>query len=178
MLFDSSHKYFSYTFSIGTFISVFGSILNIKDGPSGSDTTLGFSLDGIGQQSTDISADQENDQHRGVYNSSSLSVNNHQLNISISFPGNDSVFYLDYLIYDASENSSITNPTTSTIFIDDTSPYLQYSQAGWTLGHGPSFGSVTSEEAVTLNASIAQATTLGANVSLTFFGMYPICVEL
>lgn len=97
--------------------------------------------------------------------------------MSFSFPGNDSMFYLDYLIYDAFENSTI-NGKTATIFIDDMSPYLQYSPTGWVPDHKPSFGSVTSQEAVTFNASIAQATTSGANVSLSFFGTCAVIITV
>lgn len=118
--------------------------------------------------------------HVPIFTSDRLSEGNHTLGISISPEHEDpsdiagSSFQLDYLIYEATVNSTISNSTTSWVFVDDSNPFLAYSEGDWstpgTTVWVPST-SLTLDE-VTLNRTLTASTAPGATVYLQFTGAH------
>lgn len=167
---------------LGTSIFVFGSLNENggeEKGGHESDTTLGFVLDGIGP-SVDVIPEPLTTlttQHFSAFNSTALDDGTHQLNMTVSFVGNVTDFFLDYIIYDAGENTTISNKDTSRIFIDDTSQFVQYSSTGWNAEREPQFSSLE-PIAATFNDTVTQATAAGASLSLTYWGMSHVQVGL
>lgn len=82
-------------------------------------------------------------------------------------------FFIDYIIYEASANSTISgsDAKTSFIFVDDTSSYLEYS-SDWThtVTNFPGNADFNLTDA-TYNSSVMAPTSPWATVSLEFFGM-------
>lgn len=95
----------------------------------------------------------------------------HTLDITLTNISSSDVF-LDYLIYEASQNSTLE--TSSRLLILDTSPNLAYS-GGWNPGIvGLRSGLV--KNAVSLNDSVEGAADLGATVALNFTGACCRCM--
>lgn len=162
-------------FLIGTHIYVFGSLVSLADSKQVQPITLTFTVDGEGPAPNTISTNQPSNQHVLAFDSEAVSDEEHQLNMSYTFTGSNANFYLDYLIYDASENSTISD--SSHIFIDDTSPYLQWSSSGWSSSHIPTL-SESSPTSGTFNQSVAEATASGATVSLLFWGEFLVILPV
>lgn len=88
----------------------------------------------------------------------------------LSHPSNVAI---DYLIYEATVNSTISqSPTgnqTSFIFVDDTSPYLEYNQGGWE--PNPAVHIDLLHNSGIFNASVTQPLSPNSTVSLDFTGL-------
>lgn len=164
---------------LGTSISIFS---NINAGWH--DTPLNFSLDGTDSGSIQINNASTDLAHYSVFNSTTLKDESHTLELGIFDPtvafngtsGPAFNFLFDYLIYEATINSTISNPQTSQIFIDDTSPYLTYS-GDWESGVPTAALSQTlTETDATINGTLMGATVSGATVSLSFIGSSPVYI--
>ncbi|KAJ7123936.1 hypothetical protein C8R43DRAFT_958839 [Mycena crocata] len=155
----------TYQFS-GTSISVFGMI---GRNANKSNTTLTFVIDaGAFVNSTVILTDGNEHFHRRFFASPSLVDGSHTLDITLTAVNSRDVF-LDYLIYEASPNSTVG---TAQLLILNTNPFLTYS-AGWSNGlTGLRPGLV--QTAVSLNNSVEGAAQLGATVAFNFTGSYSV----
>ncbi|KAJ7453800.1 hypothetical protein FB451DRAFT_1100158 [Mycena latifolia] len=151
----------SYNFN-GTSISVFGRIApNTKN----TTTTLSFAIDAKFSNSITIYADPFAHFHHKLFGSSTLDDGPHTLEITLTNVTSSDVF-LDYLIYEASPNTSLNDGVR--LLVLSTSPYLAYSQ-GW--NPKISLKSGLTETAVSLNNSVEGAAELGATVALNFTGI-------
>lgn len=155
---------------LGSSISVFGTFLDIEKDSNVDSTLFSFTIDGNQQETQEYPVSFPTDQHVGIFNSTTLTDEPHLLGISYAFDGTNSNFWLDYILYEAADNSSISNTETARIFIDDTSPYLQYSSSNWTPGHSHTMAESTSTRAATFNMTVAQSSGPNATASLTFYG--------
>lgn len=162
--------HYTVVLKLGTRIYVFGSIVSFQDLDSVEATSLSYTVDGQGITQKDISTNEPSNQHVPEFDSGPLSDGRHELSMSYTFDdpeGSNANFYLDYIIYDATENATISD--FSQIFIDDNSPYLQWSSTGWSASHTPTLSEM-SPSSGTFNESVAEATASGATVSLLFWG--------
>ncbi|KAJ7681692.1 hypothetical protein B0H17DRAFT_1138290 [Mycena rosella] len=75
--------------------------------------------------------------------------------------------FLDYLIYEASQNATLDPSSSARLLVLNTSSQLAYSQ-GWSTGITLRPGLV--ETAISLNNSVEGAADLGATVALNFTG--------
>ncbi|KAJ7453846.1 hypothetical protein FB451DRAFT_1519302 [Mycena latifolia] len=150
----------SYVFN-GTSISVFSMV---GRNPNVT-TTLSFAIDGEFVNSTAVQADGDEHFHHKLFGSPALQDGSHTLEITLTNVTSRDVF-LDYLIYEASPNSSLNDGVR--LLVLNTSPYLAYSQ-GWSPGLvGLRPGLI--EPAISLNNSVEGAADLGATMALTFTG--------
>ncbi|KAJ7135722.1 hypothetical protein C8R44DRAFT_869433 [Mycena epipterygia] len=151
----------TYTFN-GSSISVFSRIgANLQN----TTTTLSFAIDNAFVNSTIVKTDQFEHFHQLLFHSPPLMEGSHTLVVTLTNITSKDVF-LDYLIYEASQNSTLDS--SSRLLILNTSPYLAYSQ-GWSPGIvGLRPGLI--EPAVSLNNSVAGAADLGATVAFNFTG--------
>lgn len=99
-----------------------------------------------------------------------------ELQNSVNTVLNQSSFFFDYLLYEATPNSSISNSTggTSWIFVDDTSPYLQYDD-GWSKVSDvqPQIFGDGQDQNITdasFNSTLMRPTGAGSKVALDFTG--------
>ncbi|KAJ7115172.1 hypothetical protein C8R44DRAFT_983990 [Mycena epipterygia] len=146
----------------GSSISVFS---RIGANPQNTTTTLSFAIDNAFVNSTIVKTDQFEHFHKLLFRSPTLMERSHTLVIKLTNITSKDVF-LDYLIYEASQNSTLDS--SSRLLILDTSPYLAYSQ-GWSPGIvGLRPGLI--EPAVSLNNSVAGAADLGPTVAFNFTG--------
>lgn len=158
----------------GSSIQVFGTI----NFPGDSDTTVSFAVDGNVQASPTFSAEEGLDHGRQLFASSPLDRNTtHVLTVTILASNSfnlthPSDLFLDFLIYEATVNSTIPRSDagnqTSWIFVDDTSPYLEYSDGGW-VPNPVDYTGLLHNSSV-FNASITQPLGQNSTVSLNFTG--------
>lgn len=105
-----------------------------------------------------------------IFSLDMLADANHTINITVLTQSDNPAFLFDYFIVQATANSSISNPATSSLFIDDTSPYLVYNTpVNWT-DLTPNWG-ILPQNVVMMNGSLTTAINPGASVSLQFIGM-------
>lgn len=157
----------------GSSIQVFGTNLS----PGDNDTTVTFSIDGNVLATPTIYASQAPYQNQQFFSSQPLPSNTaHRLTMEIS--GSFSLTHpsdvvLDFLIYEATANSTIpsseTASQTSWIFVDDTSPYLEYSRDSWQ-PNPASYIELLHNSSI-VNASVTQPLSQNSTVSLNFTGM-------
>ncbi|KAJ7136877.1 hypothetical protein C8R44DRAFT_363587 [Mycena epipterygia] len=147
----------------GTSISVFA---RIAPNSRSTTTTLSFAIDDAFVNSTIIKSDAAAHFHHLLFHSPTLIAGPHTLVITLTNMTSSDVF-LDYLIYEASQNSTLDS--FSRLLVLNTSPYLAYSQ-GWSSNLG-GLKSPLVESAVTLNNSVAGAADLGATVAFNFTGI-------
>lgn len=155
-----------------------------------SDTNVLFSVDGALVTTRNFPIQHSNRLHVPAFNATSLDPSSlHTLEVEIlnSASGNQSTFMLDYLIYEASVNSTI--PTghdggTSWVFVDDRSPYLVYQDGsgasssgvdGTAVGWVSTVPGFTSSDLFNLtdlayNSSLMGPTSASSTVSLNFTG--------
>lgn len=157
---------------LGSSISLYGTI---GGGDGFSSTNVSFGLDGNIISTSVITSSSDTRRHIPFFVSPSMPDSSHTLGVEVLTSAStltDSNFFIDYLIYEASENSTVsTTEDTSWIFIDDHSPYLNYSD-GWTgnvLGF-PQQGNFNLTDA-TFNSSVMGPTSSSSNVSLKFTGI-------
>lgn len=158
----------------GSSISVYGTI---EGGDGFSNTNVSFSLDGNMISTSIIAATSYTRRHIPFFVSPPMQDSSHTLEVEVltsASTGTDSNFFIDYLIYEASENSTVSDNTneTSWIFIDDQSSYLQYSEDGWT-GDVLDFPQQANFNLtdVTLNSSVMGPTSSSSTFSLNFTGI-------
>ncbi|KAF8206837.1 hypothetical protein K438DRAFT_1756184 [Mycena galopus ATCC 62051] len=152
----------SYSFE-GTSISVFGLM---RANSAKANTTFGFAIDGDVQIPVTIGTDSAEHFHRKFFESQPLSDGPHSLDITV-IDTNSTDVLLDYLIYEASPNSTVE--ASARLLALNTSPYLAYSQ-GWS----PTITGLRSglvETAISLNNTVEGAADLGATVALNFTGL-------
>lgn len=153
----------------GSSISVFGTIGPLSD----TNTTVSFSIDNTVLSTASILSEQTVFHHVPLFTSSSLSSpTRHNISMEILSPNTAtsvSNVFLDYLVYEATASSSIPNGTvqTSWVFVDDSSPYLEY-DGGWD-------DSVPNPEDLNVTDAIFNSTISGpfsssSTVSLNFTG--------
>lgn len=142
-------------------------------------TNVSYSIDGQVAETGSYSPPSTSRYHFPYFSYISSSFGTHTLGIEIT--GTEastteiSDFFVDYLIYEASVNSTIptADDSASWVFIDDTSPYLNVS-SDWsrTLPNfaPPEGGNEGITDAV-LNSTILSPTASGATISLNFTGM-------
>lgn len=148
--------------ALGTSISVFGMIGRNSQKPN---TTLSFAVDGSFVSSIEIPTDGNEHFHRRFFSSPTLQDGSHKLDIILTDVTSKDVF-LDYLIYEASPASTLTE--SSRLLVLNTSPQLTYSQ-GWST-HLSGLRSGLLETAVSLNSSVEGAADVGATVAFNFTG--------
>lgn len=108
--------------------------------------------------------------HQNIFTIDSLTGGNHTIEITILTQTDNTNFELDYFLVEAPSNSSIETSPTSVLFIDDTSPYLNYSsQADWT-NTTPSLDAP--QVNLVMNGSSTGTLAAGATVSFTFTGLF------
>ncbi|KAF7366018.1 hypothetical protein MVEN_00477700 [Mycena venus] len=146
----------------GISISVFGLTRNDSTKPT---MTLEFAIDGTFHNSTTVQPGQFELFHLKFFESPTLADGRHTLDITIGSINTTDVL-LDYLIYEASQNSTLEG--SAQILVLNTSPQLAYSQ-GWSPGITGLRDGLT-EQAISLNNSVEGAADLGATVSLNFTG--------
>ncbi|EIM84160.1 uncharacterized protein STEHIDRAFT_159753 [Stereum hirsutum FP-91666 SS1] len=168
----------SYTFN-GSSISVFGTYAGGPTTESFSTTNVTFSIDGNIIEENTYPYLENQRFHFPFFSYISTSFSVHTLDIDIAIAGTSSTifsdFLFDYIIYEASVNSSIptTEDGTSWIFIDDSSPYLTPSDNWSRNGALPDFSTPLSGENITdatLNSTVLAPTASGATISLNFTG--------
>lgn len=147
-------------------------------GPTYISTQVAFSIDGEVLSIVNTSSFVSNilRKHVPFFVSPSLpSSTTHTLSIEVqnsATVGKQSSFYFDYLVYEATPNSSIPEPTagTSWIFVDDKSPYLQYDD-GWSDVQNAQadidYQNITD---ASFNSTLTSPTRGGASVALNFSG--------
>lgn len=165
---------------IGSSISVFGTAAG-SDTSCGTcllNTSLSFSIDGTTYSNITVEATSVTRRHVPFFTSPSpLSGDDtHKLSMEVltSAPEtNVSAFYFDYIIYEATLNSSIPSPTeqTSWIFVDDQSPYLEYNKGGWSRNilNAPFTANFNLTD-VAFNSSVIGPMDSSSTVSLNFTG--------
>lgn len=174
----------SYQFT-GNSISVFGTTPGLNEGTAYTSTDVSFSIDGTLISNNTYPVPSTTRRHIPFLVSPDLSFsssNTHTLEIEVlsaASTTNRSDFLIDYLIYNATVNSTIPSPEkqTSWVFVDDQSPYLNYSQGGngWS-GNVINFPG-TSDFNLTdaaFNSSVMGPTSSSSTVTLNFTGTsYP-----
>lgn len=143
----------------------------LSQGQAQQTVNAAFAIDGDSSSSSVLTPRLDSPSHHIlVFSITSLEDTIHSVNLSIS--GNfTSSFFLDYIIIEATENSTISSPSTSRIFIDNTSPYLSWS-GDWTVTTPTwmSFSDSFTQVDGTFNGSVTGAATPGAAVTLSFIG--------
>lgn len=110
--------------------------------------------------------------HQNIFTIDSLTSGNHTVEITVLTQTEDTNFEFDYFLVEAPANSSIETSPTSVLFIDDTSPYLNYSsQEDWT-DTTSYLNSNWPQGNVVMNGSSMGVLTAGATVSFTFTGLF------
>lgn len=155
----------------GTSISVFS---RIAANANNATTILTFTIDDHLVNSTAVISDENEHFHHRLFSSPTLADGSHTLEITLTNRTSSDVF-LDYLIYEASENSPLDS--SARLLILNTSPYLAYSQ-GWSSGIGEGLRPGLVETAVSLNNSVEGAADLGAIVAFNFTGAYCLLPRL
>lgn len=161
-------------FTAGSSISVYGTVWGFIGTPGSVGSIISFSIDGTTIATTNTSQTPEGHRHVPLFVSPSLSTNStHNLTMEILAPNfgatNNSNVWIDYIIYEAVENSTVPTFTaqTSWIFVDDWSPYLEYGDDEWS-GTIPYFTSNMTD--VAFNSSVTGPTNTSSTVSLNFTG--------
>jgi hypothetical protein len=168
---------------LGSSVSVFGTVPGLNELSAYTSTNVSFSIDGNVISNSTFLVPPVTRRHVPFFvspflPSSSSGLNTHTLEIDIltsAAATNESNFLIDYLIYNATINSTIPTPEkqTSWVFVDDQSEYLQYSNRvnGWSqnvLGfqETPNFNLTDAA----FNSSVTGPTSASSSVSLHFTG--------
>lgn len=161
---------------VGYSVSVYGTI-----GNQGADTNASFFIDGNAGYTTLLSSTSNTNYHIKFFDSNSTISGGFQHNLSMQTSTsantkNHSNLFLDYIIYEAVLNSTIHTSVErrSWIFIDDTSPSLQYSPtSGWsTDGSEIPLQYNLDMMDVSMNSSLTWPTGSSSIVSVNFTGIY------
>lgn len=175
----------TFRYDSGSQISVISKI-PINTDSNNVTTNVNFSIDSTVVYSTTCVTNNQWQTHVPIFTSDRLSEGNHTLGISISPEHKNasniagSSFQLDYLIYEATVNSTITNSTTSWVFVDDSNPFISYSVDDWSTPGTTVWVPSTSLtlDAVTLNRTLTASTAPGATMYLEFTGAnYPLLLQ-
>lgn len=163
----------------GSSISVFGTVPGISVGTVNyTSTNVSFSIDGNTFPTITTQVPPNTRRHVPFFVSPALSPSSHTLEIKIltsASSTNESDFLIDYLIYNAPVNSTISTSAegqlTSGIFVDDRSPYLNYSEGGWSndVLDFPGQADFNLTDA-SFNSSVTGPTGPSSTVSLSFTG--------
>ncbi|EIM83182.1 uncharacterized protein STEHIDRAFT_159779 [Stereum hirsutum FP-91666 SS1] len=151
----------------GKSVFAFGSLGGSTDPQT---VNVTFTIDGGVSSSSILTPRRDSSHHISAFNVTSLEDTTHSINMDISGQFASQLF-LDYIVIEATENSTISHPSTSRIFIDDTSPYLSWS-GDWAVATPPwiAFNDSFTEVDGTFNGSVTGGATPGASMTLNFIG--------
>lgn len=154
----------------GKSVFAFGSLGGSTDPQT---VNVTFTIDGGVSSSSILTPRRDSSHHISAFNVTSLEDTTHSINMDISGQFASQLF-LDYIVIEATENSTISHPSTSRIFIDDTSPYLSWS-GDWAVATPPwiAFNDSFTEVDGTFNGSVTGGATPGASMTLNFIGTSP-----